>query len=95
MVTNASTDDWRNVRLDLNGRPNDYCEIAKGFRYGPGYMHWIDVIAAGETAQIGASAFLKMAASTSFNPTREAIRELVLIAQLPDGLFGRYIFTPP
>ncbi len=94
-VTNAGTENWRRVRLDLNGRPSNYRSIAEGWQYGPGYVYFLPALKAGDTVEIGAAAFLTMRDGKSFNPKIEPVRDLVLVAQLPDGRFGRYILPRP
>ena len=90
-VRNLSTENWRNLRLDLNGRPSDYRSIAEGWQFGPGFIYTIPFLPAGSTTDIGAFAFAKLTDGEPFNPAREPISDLVLIAQLPDGRFGRYL----
>jgi hypothetical protein len=87
-VTNKGQEDWSNVRLDLNGRP-DYASIGQGFEFGPGYVYQFPFLAAGSSVQIGARSFLKMKEPDSFDPLRERLSDLVLVAQLRDWTFGK------
>jgi hypothetical protein len=90
-VSNTDSVDWTDVRCDLNGRPQDYRQIADGWDFGPGYVYTFPFLAARSTISLGLASFLKLADRKAFDPRIERVADLVMIARLPTGEYGRYI----
>jgi hypothetical protein len=92
-VSNTGDLDWAEIRFDLNGRPEDYRDIARGFTFGPGYVYQCPFLAAGGTLSLGLRSFMKMDDGKPFNPTAERLNDLVIVAQFPGRGYGKHIVT--
>ena len=92
-ITNTGSIDWTDVRLDLNGRP-DYKMLAEGFECGPGYIYGWPLLAAQSTTSVGLASSAKSVSATPFNPEKEDIEDLVLVARLNGRQYGKLIVGP-
>lgn len=85
-VENRGSSDLTDVRMDLNGGPSDFRDVASGWFHSTGFVYRLPELQAGTTVTVPWQAFQSMTGE-SFAGLPSS---LTLTARLPSGQFGRY-----